>query len=363
MAQIDQLLTDLTRKKASDLHLAAGSPPIMRCDGELVRVRCGVLTPDTLELLLFEIASDAQRQEFEALGDVDFAYELPGVARFRVNVFRQHRGVGAVLRTIPDGILTADDLRLPDQIRRFCDLNQGLVLVTGPTGSGKSTTLAAMIDLINETRADHILTIEDPIEFTHANKKGLVNQRQIGIHTESFNTALRAALREDPDVILVGEMRDLETIALGITAAETGHLVFATLHTNSAPKTVDRLIDAFPADQQGQIRAMLSETLRGVVTQQLLPTLGGPGRVAAFEILVVTPAIANMIREGKTHQIPNLMQTGRKDGMVTMDHALTELVKAEAITREAAHAKANNKALFLPEAQPTQEVGWQPIKN
>jgi twitching motility protein PilT len=346
MAQIDQFLRLMVQQKASDLHLACGSPPVMRQHGELSRIKFRELAASDMRALLYEIMSEAQRQEFEGRNDLDFAYEVPDVARFRVNVFMQRKGMGAVLRTIPARVLSADELRLPEGVRNFCQLTKGLVLVTGPTGSGKSTTLAAMIDLINETRPDHILTIEDPIEFVHVNKKGLVNQREVGTHTNSFTSALRAALREDPDVVLVGEMRDLETISLGITAAETGHLVFGTLHTNSAAKTVDRIINAFPAEEQEQIRAMLGETLRGVVAQQLLRTADGAGRVAALEVLVGTPAIANLIREGKTHQIPSMIQTGKKDGMVMMDQAILDLLMKKIITAEEAYARAHNKAEF-----------------
>jgi len=334
------------QQKASDLHLTAGSPPIMRQHGELQRIKFRELSHGDMQALIFEIMTPAQRAEFEQRNDLDFAYEVPEVARFRVNVFMQRKGMGAVLRTIPTKILTADDLNLPEGVRNFCRLNKGLVLVTGPTGSGKSTTLAAMLDLINATRPDHILTIEDPIEFVHPNKMGLVNQREIGAHTKTFGSALKAALREDPDCILVGEMRDLETISLGITAAETGHLVFGTLHTNSAAKTVDRIINAFPADEQEQIRAMLGETLRGVVAQQLMRKADGSGRVAALEVLVGTPAVANMIREGKTHQIASIMQTGKKDGMVMMDQAILEFLMKKVVTPEEAYAKAHDKNVF-----------------
>ena len=346
MAQIDQFLRLMFQQKASDLHLTAGSPPIMRQHGELQRIKFRELSHGDMQALIFEIMTPAQRAEFEQRNDLDFAYEVPEVARFRVNVFMQRKGMGAVLRTIPTKILTADDLNLPEGVRNFCRLNKGLVLVTGPTGSGKSTTLAAMLDLINATRPDHILTIEDPIEFVHPNKMGLVNQREIGAHTKTFGSALKAALREDPDCILVGEMRDLETISLGITAAETGHLVFGTLHTNSAAKTVDRIINAFPADEQEQIRAMLGETLRGVVAQQLMRKADGSGRVAALEVLVGTPAVANMIREGKTHQIASIMQTGKKDGMVMMDQAILEFLMKKVVTPEEAYAKAHDKNVF-----------------
>jgi twitching motility protein PilT len=347
----------MVQQSGSDLHLTVGSPPIIRQHGHLTRIRFRELAVADLRGLLYEIMTPTQRAHFEETNDTDFAYELADVARFRVNVFRQRKGIGAVLRTIPAKVLSADELGLPEGVRRFCKLTKGLVLVTGPTGSGKSTTLAAMIDLINETKPDHILTIEDPVEFVHENKKSLVNQREIGTHTKSYAAALRAALREDPDVILVGEMRDLETIALGITAAETGHLVFGTLHTNSAAKTVDRIINAFPADEQEQIRAMLSETLRGVVAQQLLRKADGSGRVAALEIMVGTPAVGNMIREGKTHQIPSMIQTGKKEGMQMMDQAILDYLMRNVISPEEAYGKAHSKAEFLPYLDGRPEAG------
>jgi twitching motility protein PilT len=348
MAQIDQFLRLMVQQKGSDLHLTVGTPPIIRQHGELTRIKFRELTPADMQGLMYEIMTPVQRAQFEERNDTDFAYEIADIARFRVNVFRQRKGIGAVLRAIPTKVLTADELKLPEGVRRFCKLTKGLVLVTGPTGSGKSTTLAAMIDLINETKPDHILTIEDPIEFVHQNKRGLVNQREVGNHTNSFAAALRAALREDPDVILVGEMRDLETIALGITAAETGHLVFGTLHTSSAAKTVDRIINAFPADEQEQIRAMLGESLRGVIAQQLLRKADGAGRVAALEVMVGTPAVGNMIREGKTHQIPSMIQTGKKDGMQMMDQAILDFLMRNVITADEAYARAHSKAEFLP---------------
>jgi twitching motility protein PilT len=351
MAQIDQFLRLMVQQKGSDLHLSVGSPPIFRHHGELERIKFREVTQTDVQALLYEICTPAQKATFEETMDIDFAYEVPELARFRVNMFRQRKGYGAVLRTIPSKVLSADDLGLPEGIRRFCLLNKGLVLVTGPTGSGKSTTLAAMIDLINSTRPDHILTIEDPVEFVHQNKMSLVNQREVGNHTKSFATALRAALREDPDVILVGEMRDLETISLGITAAETGHLVFGTLHTSSAAKTVDRIINAFPASEQEQIRAMLGESLRGVVAQQLLRKADGSGRVAALEVMVGTPALGNMIREGKTHQIPSMIQTGKKDGMQMMDQAILDYLMKKVVDADEAYAKAHNKAEFLPYLQ------------
>ncbi len=346
MAQIDQFLKILVEKGGSDLHLTTGSSPVMRVDGHMQRFKFRELTPKDMETLLYEIMEEDWRMRFLDTLDFDFAYEVEGLARFRVNVFWQRKGLGAVMRTIPSKILTADDLGLPDVIRRFCMLSKGLVLVTGPTGSGKSTTLAAMVDLINEQRQDHILTIEDPIEFTHPNKKSLVNQREIGTNTKSFASALRAALREDPDVILVGEMRDRETIELGITAAETGHLVFGTLHTNSAPKTVDRIIDVFPADQQEQIRSMLAESLKGVVSQVLMRKKGG-GRVAALEVLVGTSAVSNLIRENKIFQIPSIIQTGKKDGMQLLDQHILEHLMSGRVSPREAYMKANNKQPFL----------------
>jgi twitching motility protein PilT len=348
MAKIDQFLKALAENGGSDLHLTAGSPPLMRLDGRMKPFPFRELSPSDMEMLIHEIMREEWRDQFTETMDFDFAYEIPGVSRFRVNVFQQRKGMGAVFRTIPTEILTADQLNLPEAVRKFARLSKGLILVTGPTGSGKSTTLAALIDLINETRQDHILTIEDPIEFTHPNKKCLVNQREIGTNTRSFAAALRAALREDPDVILVGEMRDRETIELGMTAAETGHLVFGTLHTNSAPKTVDRIIDVFPADQQSQIRSMLAESLRGVVSQVLLRKKGGRGRVAAQEIMVGTSALANLIRENKVHQIPSIIQTGRKDGMQLLDQHIMDYLMAGTIDAEEAYTRSHNKQMFLP---------------
>jgi len=353
MAKIDQFLQLLAQKGGSDLHLTAGSPPLMRLHGAMQPIKFRELTNQDMEALLFEIMREDWRGQLKQTMDFDFAYEIPGVSRFRVNVFYQRKGMGAVFRTIPTKILTADQLRLPEAVRRFAGLTKGLVLVTGPTGSGKSTTLAAIIDLINETRHDHILTIEDPIEFTHPNKKCLVNQREIRTNTASFASALRAALREDPDVILVGEMRDRETIELGITAAETGHLVFGTLHTSSAPKTIDRIIDVFPADQQPQIRSMLAESLKGVVAQVLLKTKDGTGRVAAQEIMVGTPALANLIRENKIHQIASLIQTGKKEGMQLLDQHIMDHLMAGIISADEAYAKAHNKQMFAAHLGPS----------
>lgn len=346
MAQIDQFLKVLVEQGGSDLHLTVGSPPIIRVHGHMQRLKFRELTGKDMESLVYEIMDEEWRMRFLDNMDYDFAYEVPELARFRVNVFWQRKGLAAVMRTIPSKILTFDDLGLPDVVQRFCMLTKGLVLVTGPTGSGKSTTLAAMVDWINDTRADHILTIEDPIEFTHPNKKCLVNQREIMTNTKSFANALRAALREDPDVIMVGEMRDRETIELGITAAETGHLVFGTMHTSSAPKTVDRIIDVFPADQQEQIRAMLAESLKGVIAQVLLKTKDGKGRRAALEIMVGTNAISNLIRENKIHQIPSMIQTGKKDGMQLLDQHILEYLMSGVITPEEAYMKCNNKSAF-----------------
>jgi twitching motility protein PilT len=351
MPKIDQFLELLLKHEGSDLHLSCGSEPVMRVHGHLQRVKFRPLTAADLKSLFYEILSEGQKEQYEATMDLDFAYEIPGSARFRGNFFNQHRGPAAVFRMIPSRVLTADELGLPEPIRRFTELNKGLVLVTGPTGSGKSTTLAAMIDLINQTRPEHILTIEDPIEFVHQSQRALVNQREVGPHTKSFATALKAALREDPDVILIGEMRDRETISLALTAAETGHLVFGTLHTNSAHKTVDRIIDTFPGELQHQVRAMLSESLRGVVAQQLLRKKGGKGRVAAHEILVGTPAVSNLIREGKTFQIPSSIQTGKRDGMILMDQSIMNLMMAGTVDADEAYSKALDKAAFQKQQQ------------
>ena len=347
MAKIDQFLKVLVEQGGSDLHLTVGSPPVMRVHGHLQRIKFRELTNPDMEALVYEIMEEDWRISFVENQDYDFAYEVEGLARFRANVFWQRKGLGCVLRTIPEKIMTAEDLGLPDAVRKLCMLTKGLVLVTGPTGSGKSTTLAAMVDLINESRMDHILTIEDPIEFVHPNKKSLVNQREIRTNTRSFSNALRAALREDPDVILVGEMRDRETIELGITAAETGHLVFGTLHTNSAPKTVDRIIDVFPADEQEQIRSMLAESLKGVIAQVLLRAKDGKSRMAAMEIMVGTSAIGNLIRENKIHQIPSIIQTGKKDGMQQLDQHILEFLMSGRITPEEAYMKCNSKQTFL----------------
>lgn len=330
---IQQLLERAVQINASDLHLCAGSPPLVRVDGDMVELSHTPLSADAAQDMLNSVMTEQQRQEFRDTREIDFAYQVDGLARFRVNVFFQQRGPSAVFRTIPDRVLTLDELAAPDILKQLAGNQHGLVLVTGPTGSGKSTTLAAMVDYINERRQQHILTIEDPIEFIHNNKRSLVNQREVHRHTHSFNNALRSALREDPDVILVGELRDLETIRLAMTAAETGHLVFATLHTTSAPKTIDRIIDVFPGDEKAMVRSMLSESLRAVVSQLLLKRPGG-GRIAAHEIMVATPAIKNLIREDKVAQMYSAVQTGSAHGMQTMEQCLTRLQQQGLVNTE-----------------------------
>jgi len=342
---ITQLLAFGVEQGASDCHLSSGEPPMLRIHGDLKKLDHPSLSKEDVHSMVYDIMNDAQRKDFEEKHECDFSFAMGDIARFRVNVFMQRKGEGAVFRTIPTKILTMEQLGLPASIRHLCDKEKGLVLVTGPTGSGKSTTLAAMIDYLNDDFEGHILTVEDPIEFVHPSKKCLVNQRELGPHTLSFSNALRAALREDPDIILVGEMRDLETIQLALTAAETGHLVFGTLHTSSAPKTVDRIIDVFPPSQQAQIRAMFSESIEAVITQTLCRKKGG-GRVACLEIMTGSTAIRNLIREGKIHQIPGTMQVSQKDGMQTMDMALIDLVTKGTITREEAQSKSMTPNLF-----------------
>jgi twitching motility protein PilT len=340
---MEALLEAMVARRASDLHLSSECPPTFRVDGDIQPdADHPPLSHERLKELLWSIAPERNREEWHARKDTDFAHET-AAARFRVNVFADRRGIGAVLRQIPNTILSAEEMGLSRPVLDLCHLTKGLVLVTGPTGSGKSTTLAAMIDFVNRNRDDHVITIEDPIEFVHPNKRCLVNQREVGVHTGSFKNALRAALREDPDVVLVGELRDLETIAIAIETAETGHLVFGTLHTNTAPSTVDRIIDQFPADRQAQIRMMLSESLKGVISQTLCKRIGG-GRAAAHEILLVTSGVANLIREGKTFQIPSIMQTGRAHGMTTLNDSLLELVKRKVVEPREAWAKAVAKA-------------------
>ena len=345
-AKIDALLRDMLKSKSSDLHLSAQSHPVFRVDGEVhFGADRAVLSSSDIEAMVQEIMPERARVDFESLHDADFAYEIPGLARFRVNVFQDRQGVGAVLRQIPIEILSAEKLGLPKACLDLCWLTKGLVLVTGPTGSGKSTTLAAMIDFINKNRSDHIITIEDPVEFVHRNQKCLVNQREVGQHTKSFKNALRAALREDPDVVLVGELRDLETIAIAIETAETGHLVFGTLHTTTAISTVDRIVDQFPSERQEQIRVMLSESLKGVVAQVLCPKIGG-GRAAAHEILLGNHAVAAMIREGKTFQLASVMQTAKGQGMITMNDSLLGLVQRKQVDPKQAYMKAVDKNGF-----------------
>jgi twitching motility protein PilT len=342
---ITQLLQFAHQQDASDLHISAGEPPMIRVHGSVKKIKAPALTLEETQAMIYDVMSDTQRKVFEEFSDIDFSMQLGDVARFRVNVFRQYRGMGAVFRKIPTKILTAEQLGLPPVCLELAKKEKGLVLVTGPTGSGKSTTLAAMIDMINDTEEGHILTIEDPIEFVHRSKKCLVNQREVGPNTKSFAAALRAALREDPDIVLVGEMRDLETIQLALTAAETGHLVFGTLHTSSAPKTVDRIIDVFPPNQQAQVRAMFAESIQGVITQTLCKKIGG-GRVAALEILTGTNAVRNLIREGKIHQIPSTMQTSQAVGMQTLEMHLRDLVGRGLITKETAIEKTGNPDMF-----------------
>jgi twitching motility protein PilT len=334
MARLDDLLRQMKQQGASDLHLTSGSAPYMRIHGDMVKLNYRDVSAETCQSLIFEILTEKQKELFSEDWDLDLSYPLAGVGRFRVNVFMQRNGVSAVFRLIPENIKTIEELDLPEQLASLIDISEGLILVTGPTGSGKSTTLASMIHTINEKQQAHIITIEDPIEFVHENRRCLISQRELASHTKSFGAALRAALREDPDIILVGEMRDLETISLAITAAETGHLVFATLHTNSAIKTIDRVIDVFPEGQQTQIRVMLSESLRGVVAQALLPRPDRQGRVPVVEILVNVPAVANLIREGKTHQIASSMQTGRTHGMMTFETATHDLIQRGLISKE-----------------------------
>jgi twitching motility protein PilT len=342
---ITELLTFSVQNKASDLHLSAGLPPMIRVDGDIRRVNVPALDHKAVHSLIYDIMSDKQRRDFEEFFETDFSFEVPGLARFRVNAFNQNRGAAAVFRTIPSKILTLEELGLPKIFSEIAQYPRGLVLVTGPTGSGKSTTLAAMIDYINTNKSDHILTIEDPIEFVHQSKKSVINQREIHTDTKGFNQALRSALREDPDVILVGEMRDLETIRLALTAAETGHLVFGTLHTTSAAKTIDRIVDVFPGQEKDMVRSMLSESLRAVISQALLKKVGG-GRMAAHEIMICNPAIRNLIRENKVAQMYSTIQTGQAQGMQTLDQALKVLVDSGKINRLDAKEKAVSKEAF-----------------
>ena len=357
--RIDRFLRLMNDRGASDFHLSVGRPPMIRVSGEIEPVRYRTITEADFTDLIGPITPPARWKEFERTGDTDFAYEAQGIARFRVNLLRQQRGSGAVLRLIPSTIMTIDQLGLPPQIGQVADVTGGLVLVTGPTGSGKSTTLAAIIDRINETKRYHIITIEDPIEFVHADKKCLIHQREIGVHALSFAEALRVTGREDPDLILVGEMRDLETISLALAAAGKGTIVFGTLHTNNAVKTIDRIINVFPAEEQEGVRTVLGESLRAVIAQQLLRRVGG-GRVAAVEILFTSPAIGNIIREGKTSQITSAIQTGSKRGMIDMDTSIQNLLEAHLVTPQAAYDKAIDKSLF---SNPTESGSGSSSEN
>ena len=348
MNKIDPYLEFMVKNKASDLHFCSGTKPHVRIDGDIIALTGNnqVMTSDTVRSFVDEIMPEINKEEFDETGDTDFAYETPETGRFRVNIFLDTNGVGAVFREIPTKIPSADDINLPEGIRKLAYMEKGLVVVTGPTGSGKSTTLAALVDLINETQKKHIITIEDPVEFVHKNKKCLINHRQVKTHTLSFKKALRAALREDPDIVLVGEMRDLETVEIAIETAETGHLVFGTLHTTTAPSTVDRIIDQFPADRQAQIRAMLSTSLKAVIAQTLLKKTNG-GRTSALEILLVNSAVSNLIREGKTFQIPSLMQTGKNFGMQILNDEILKLVKDNTVTSMEGYRKSPDKDSLL----------------
>jgi len=348
MAQIDAFFKLMHEQGASDLHLVSGQQPVLRIGGELERVKYQPLENDGLKFMLYEITPEHKIKEFEETGDVDFAYEIPGLARYRVNYYQQRWGVGAAFREIPSRIMTCEELGLPKVIPRLATLPRGLVLVTGPTGSGKSTTLAAIVNEANASRKDHIITIEDPIEFVHQSEKAIINHREVGMHTKSFSAALRGALREDPDIIMVGEMRDLETISLAIEAAATGHLVFATLHTMSAAKTVDRIIEVFPVNQQQQIRNSLADGIRAVISQTLFKRRDRRGRVAALEIMIANPAVRNLVREGKTYQIPSMIQTGKKYGMQSLDDSIMELLTKKIISPDDAYIRCVDKGKFLP---------------
>jgi twitching motility protein PilT len=343
---ISELLLFVHKEGASDLHISAGEPPMVRIYGEIKRIEIPPLTREDLHVMLYDVLNDHQRKKFEEVSELDFSLELKGVARFRVNAFRQQRGDGVVFRVIPQKILSLEQLGLPKGLREVCQNERGLVLVTGPTGCGKSTSLAAMIDVVNSSLKGHIITIEDPIEFVHESKNCLINQREVGAHTLSFSNALRSALREDPDIILVGEMRDLETISLALTAAETGHLVFSTLHTSGAPKTVDRIIDVFSAGQQAQVRAQFAESIQAIISQVLLKRRDGRGLVPALEIMIGTPAVRNLIREGKVAQLPSAIQTGQKFGMITLDQSLKDLVSKNIVDRDQCLYLASSPNIF-----------------
>ena len=346
MNKIDQFLKDALVKNSSDLHFISGDPPRVRIHGSLSKLNDEPLSIERVREALYEIMSGTMQRDFEKNDAVDFAYEIPGISRFRVNIMRHLNGLGGVFRAIPSNALTLEELKMPEVVHNLCKQTQGMILVTGKTGSGKSTTLAAMVDAINKRLKGHILTIEDPIEFVHKRQGCLISQREVGVHSQSFAAALHSALREDPDVILVGEMRDLETISIAVTAAEMGILVMGTLHTNGAPATVDRIINSFPADKQGHIRTMLSTSLRGVISQQLLPTKHKPGRIAALEILINTSAVANLIRQGRLDQLETAMQSGGAVGMQTMDSALMDLVERRFVSGKEAYQQAHNKTKF-----------------
>ena len=343
---ITELLAFTVKNKASDLHISAGLPPMIRVHGDVRRINLPALTHKDVHGMVYDIMNDAQRKQYEEFLETDFSFEIPNLARFRVNAFNQNRGAAAVFRVIPSKVLTLEELNCPKIFKEIASQPRGIVLVTGPTGSGKSTTLAAMVDYVNENEYGHILTIEDPIEFVHESKRCLINQREVARDTQSFNAALRSALREDPDVILVGELRDLETIRLALTAAETGHLVFGTLHTSSAAKTVDRIVDVFPAAEKDMVRAMMSESLRAVISQTLLKTKDGAGRVAAHEIMIGTTAIRNLIRENKVAQMYSAIQTGQGVGMQTLDQCLADLVRRNIVSGAEARIRAANKDNF-----------------
>ncbi len=347
MAQIDAFFKLMNDEGASDLHVVAGQQPVLRIRGDMERVKFKTLDNETLKHMLYEICPEDKIKIFEETGDMDFGYEIPGLARYRCNFFQQKYGIGAVFREIPSEIMSCDQLGLPKVISKLATLPKGLVLVTGPTGSGKSTTLAAILDECNKTRKDHILTIEDPIEFVHKSQQCVINHREVGTHTKSFTAALRGALREDPDIILVGELRDLETISLAMEASMTGHLVFGTLHTMNAMKTVDRVVEVFPANQQGQVRSTLADALKAVVSQTLFKRVDIKGRVAALEVLICTPAVRNLVREAKTYQIPSVMQTGKKYGMQTLDDAILELLQKKKISAEDAYINCYEKQKFV----------------
>jgi twitching motility protein PilT len=348
MAKIDAFFKLMNDQGASDLHLVAGQQPALRIRGDIERIKYKPLDNNELRSMVYEIAPEDKIKLFEETGDVDFGYEIPGLARYRSNFFMQRNGVGAVFRQIPNNIMGCEQLGLPKVISKLASLPRGLVIITGPTGSGKSTTLAAIIDEANRTRKDHIITVEDPIEFVHESQGCIVNQREIGVHTKNFSAALRGALREDPDIILVGEMRDLETMSLAIEAASTGHLVFATLHTSSAMKTVDRIVEVFPAEQQAQVRSGLADSIRAVIAQVLFKRIDRKGRCPALEILIATPAVRNLIRESKTHQLPSSMQTGKKYGMILLDDAIMDLYNKGWISAEDSYNKSNDKQRFRP---------------